>query len=115
MIALTSLAHSRVSNSKHESGKKLFEVADVVLDHGSPPGDAVVWVEGMESPVSPISSVTGCAMINLLKAETARLLTEAGKPPLPLTAAVHVGATRAAEIFEEAYDDYRRRVGVLYR
>lgn len=115
VIALTSLAHSRVSNSKHESGKKLFEVADVVLDHGSPPGDAVVWVEGMESPVSPISSVTGCAMINLLKAETARLLTEAGKPPLPLTAAVHVGATRAAEIFEEAYDDYRRRVGVLYR
>jgi hypothetical protein len=32
-----------------------------------------------------------------------------------LTAACHLGETRARELFEETYDDYRRRVGVLYR
>jgi hypothetical protein len=54
-------------------------------------------------------------VINLIKAEVARLLTEAGQPPLVLTAACHVGPERARDLFEATYDDYRRRVGVLYR
>jgi len=54
-------------------------------------------------------------VINLLKAETARRLTEAGAPPSVLTAAYHVGPDRARSLFEATYDDYRRRVGVLYR
>lgn len=116
VVALTSLPHARVSTSKHESGLKLFEVADLVLDQAAPAGDSVVWVEGLgETPVAPISSVSGCTVINLLKAEVARRLTEAGEPPKVLTSACHLGAERARELFEATYDDYRRRVGVLYR
>ena len=90
--ALTSLAHAAVSSSRHESGKKLHEVADLVIDQHAPAGDSAVWIEGLETPVAPISSVTGCTIINLLKAEVARLLTEAGSPPKVLTAACHLGA-----------------------
>lgn len=115
VVALTSLAHSRVSTSKHESGRKLHEVADLAIDQCAPPGDSVVRIDGLETPVSPLSSVTGCTVINLVKAEVARRLTEAGQPPLVLTAACHLGADGAAALFEAAYDDYRRRVGVLYR
>jgi uncharacterized phosphosugar-binding protein len=115
VVALTSLAHAAVSTSRHESGKKLHEVADVVLDQQAPPGDSAVWIDRLETPVSPISSVSGCAIINLVKAEVARLLVEAGSPPKVLTAACHVGADRARQLFEETYDDYLRRVGVLYR
>jgi uncharacterized phosphosugar-binding protein len=115
VVALTSLAHSRVSTSRHQSGKKLHEVADLVLDHHAPAGDSAVWVEGLATPVAPVSSVSGCTIINLIKAEVARLLTEAGHPPKVLTAACHVGAERARDLFEATYDDYRRRVGVLYR
>ncbi len=115
VVALTSLAHSAASTSRHESGKKLHEVADLVLDQKAPAGDSSVWISGLETPVAPISSVTGCTIINLVKAEVARLLTEAGRPPKVLTAACHVGAERAKALFEETYDDYRRRVGVLYR
>ena len=115
VVALTSLAHAEVSTSRHESGKKLHQIADVVLDQQAPAGDSAVWVEGLETPVAPLSSVTGCAIINLVKAEVARLLTEAGSPPKVLTAACHLGADRARQLFEETYDDYRRRVGVLYR
>jgi len=114
VVALSSLPHSRVSTSKHESGKKLHEVADVVLDHHAPAGDSAVWIDGLATPVSPLSSLTGCLIINLIKAEVARELTEAGKPPFVLTAACHVGQERARELFEATYDDYRRRVGVLY-
>jgi uncharacterized phosphosugar-binding protein len=115
VVALTSSAHAAVSTSRHESGQKLHEIADVVLDQQAPAGDSAVWVEGLETPVAPLSSVTGCAIINLVKAEVARLLTEAGAPPKVLTAACHLGADRARQLFEETYDDYRRRVGVLYR
>jgi uncharacterized phosphosugar-binding protein len=115
VAALTSLAHAGSSASRHESGKKLHEVADWVLDQQAPAGDSAVWIQGLETPVAPLSSVTGCAIINLLKAEVARLLTEAGAPPKVLTAACHLGADRARQLFEETYDDYRRRVGVLYR
>jgi len=115
VVAMTSLPHASVSVSKHESGRRLHEVADLVLDQHAPPGDSAVWIDGLATPVAPISSVSGCLVINLLKAETARLLTEAGAPPKVLTAACHVGAERARTLFEETYDDYRRRVGVLYR
>ena len=114
VVALTSLAHAGVSTSKHESGRKLSEVADLVLDQHAPAGDSAVWIDGLETPVAPISSVSGCTVINLIKAEVARLLTEAGQPPKVLTAACHLGAERARELFEATYDDYRRRIGVLY-
>ena len=115
VVALTSLANAAQSTSRHTSGKKLHEVADLVLDQQAPPGDSAVWVPGLETPVAPLSSITGCTIINLLKAEVARLLTEAGHPPKVLTSACHLGAERASQLFEETYDDYRRRIGVLYR
>lgn len=115
VVALTSKDHAAASTSKHASGRKLAEVADCVLDQHAPAGDSAVWIDGLETPVAPVSSVSGCVVINLLKAETARRLVEAGSPPSVLTAACHVGAERAARLFEETYDEYRRRVGVLYR
>src|SRR6516165_1164652 len=115
VVALTSLAHAAASSARHDSGRKLHEVADLVLDQHAPAGDSSVWIAGLETPVAPVSSVTGCAIVNLVKAEVARLLTLAGSPPKVLTAACHLGAERARELFEETYDDYRRRVGVLYR
>jgi len=115
VVALTSLEHAAVSTSRHASGKKLHEVASLVLDHKAPAGDSAVWIDGLETPVAPLSSVTGCTIVNLVKAEVARLLTEAGSLPKVLTAACHLGEERARQLFEETYDDYRRRVGVLYR
>ena len=101
--ALTSLATATAtaSTSRHTSGCKLHEVADLVLDQQAPPGDSAVWIPGLETPVAPLSSITSCAIINLIKAEVARLLTEAGHSPKVLTAACHLGAESARELFEE--------------
>jgi uncharacterized phosphosugar-binding protein len=115
VTALTSLACARVSPSRHESGRSLHEVADLVVDHPTPAGDAVVRVPGLETPVSPISTVATAIVVNVIKAEVAARLTAAGQAPLVLTAACHVGAARSRELFEATYDDYRRRIGVLYR
>ncbi|WP_236082189.1 sugar isomerase domain-containing protein [Acidipropionibacterium jensenii] len=42
VIAITSMAHSRSVTSRAPSGKKLFELADVVIDNCGTPGDAAV-------------------------------------------------------------------------
>jgi uncharacterized phosphosugar-binding protein len=115
VVALTALAHAEASRSKHESGQKLHEAADLVIDQQAPAGDSAVWVPDLPTPVAPLSSVLGCTIINLIKAEVARILTEAGSPPKVLTAACHLGDEPARALFEATYDDYRRRIGVLYR
>ena len=113
VVALVSLEHSEASETKRADGKKLQDFADVVLDTGAPKGDAGVRIDGLDTPVAPGSTVGGCAIVNCIKAEVARLLVEAGKPPRVLTAANVVGAERSRTLFEAAYDEHGARMAKL--
>jgi hypothetical protein len=53
-------------------------------------------------------------LVNCIKAEVANLLTQAGRPPKVLSAANRVGAERAVELFESAYDEHAHRLAKLY-
>jgi uncharacterized phosphosugar-binding protein len=114
VVALVTSEHSAASSSKRADGKKLTNFADLVLDTGAPVGDAMVYVPNLETPVAPGSTVGGATLINCLKAETARLLTEAGQPPKVLSAAAVVGNERAVELFEAAYDEHAHRIAKMY-
>lgn len=113
VAAIVSVAHSRRSRSNHPSGRKLGDVAHLTLDTGAPPGDAMVKIPGLPTPVSPGSTIGSCMLINTLKAETAELLTRKGKPPKVLTAPCLVGPKRSAALFESAYDEHGRRLARL--
>lgn len=115
VVAVISRRHSEATASKRADGRKLQDFAELVLDTGAPVGDAMVRLEGLETPVAPGSTVGGCALINSIKAEVAQLLTQAGKPPLVLTGTAVVGVERATEIFEAAYDEHARRLAKLYQ
>ena len=114
VVALVSQAHSAVSTSNHPDGIKLTDVSDLILDTGAPSGDAAVTVTGLDTPVSPASTVGGCMLVNSIKAETAARLAAAGSPPKVLTAGCLVGKQRAAELFEAAYDEHARRMAKLF-
>lgn len=114
VVALVSLAHLEKSTSKRTDGAKLTDFADLILDTGAPVGDATVHIPGLDTPVSPASTVGGAIIVNCLKAEIARLLTEAGMPPKVLTSAAIVGAQRATDLFESAYDEHAHRLAKLY-
>ena len=75
----------------------------------------MVRIEGLETPVAPGSTVGGCLLVNSIKAEVAARLTKAGHPPKVLTAGALVGAPRATELFEAAYDEHGRRLAKLYQ
>jgi uncharacterized phosphosugar-binding protein len=114
VVAIITKAHSAQSSSKRIDGKKLSDFADLVLDTGAPAGDAMVRIPGLETPVSPGSTLGGVLLINTIKAELARLLTEAGHPPKVLSGASIVGAEKAKELFESAYDEHAHRLARLY-
>lgn len=114
VVALMSRAHANASNSRRADGRKLGDFADLVLDTGAPVGDAMVRIEGLDTPVAPGSTVGGALIVNALKAEVAARLTAAGSPPTVLSAGAVVGVKRATELFETAYDEHAHRLARLY-
>jgi len=114
VVSIVSQKHLETSTSKRADGLKLTQFSDLVLDTGAPAGDAMVQVEGLDTPVAPGSTVGGCLLVNSIKAEVALLLTQAGHPPIVLSGANIVGAERAGDLFEAAYDEHARRLARLY-
>ena len=115
VVSIISRRHSEATTSKHPQGKKLQDFSDLTLDTGAPPGDAMVKIANLDTPVSPGSTVGGAMLINCIKAEVAERLTKAGKPPKVLTGSAVVGAQKATELFESAYDEHARRLAELYK
>jgi uncharacterized phosphosugar-binding protein len=114
VVAIISTNHSIESISKRADGKKLQDFADIVLDTGAPVGDAMVRVENLDTPVAPGSTIGGCLLVNSIKAEVAHRLVQAGQPPKVLSGAAVVGADRAVQLFEAAYDEHAHRLSRLY-
>ena len=85
VVAITSLEQSRASSSRAPSGKRLSEVAEVVIDNRGVPGDAVLPVPGAadEVKMGATSTVSGAAIIQAIMAETVTRLAAHGlKAPL---------------------------------
>jgi uncharacterized phosphosugar-binding protein len=105
IIALTSIDFSSQVSSRHPSGKKLFELSDVVLDNGCPPGDAVVDVPGIPARLGPLSTIVGAAILHALSCEITDLLIEQGvPPPVLMSGNVHGADEYAREILHRYRD-----------
>ncbi len=108
LIAVTSLAHTRGVDSRHPSGEKLVDHADVVLDNGAPYGDAVLPLPGGGSACA-VSSITAALLAQLVTAEVVRRLLDAGEtPPVYLSANVP-GGDDHNHALEERYEGRIRR------
>jgi uncharacterized phosphosugar-binding protein len=92
VVALTSMAHSRRMRSRHASGRRLFEVADIVLDNCGVPGDGAVAYNGLPGRVAPTSLLAGSYLINSLVCRVVELFLAAGlTPPVYVSANVPEG------------------------
>jgi uncharacterized phosphosugar-binding protein len=108
VVAVTSVAQSEAREPTHPAGR-LLDHADVVLDLATPAGDAMVAIDGLETPVAPGSTLSAVVLVNEIKARTAALLVERGAMPPVLTSAAVVGAEASTRLFDEAYAEHARR------
>ena len=113
VIAVVSKDHCLNSAPKHSSGMRLPDVADVTIDNGTPAGDALVKIDGLEDLVGPGSTIGAGAVTNAIKVEIADRLTKMGQPPLVLTSSYFLGEA-SKKRFDDVYDDYRSRVQRVY-
>lgn len=78
VIALTSLQHSSMVSSRHKSGLRLFEAADVVIDTCGPFGDAAYYIKDLDTPVGPTSDILGTAIVQALVTNSIDKMTAKG-------------------------------------
>ena len=92
VVAVTSLPHSKSQASRHSSGKRLYEVADIVLDTGVPVGDACMSFEGMPMKAGPASTALGASILNAVMVEAIQYMLDRGEePPILISANVEGG------------------------
>lgn len=103
VIALTSMKHSSGCVSRHSSGKKMYEIADVTIDNHVEKGDASFYVEGLKYGIGPTSDAVGIAIAQALVCEVAELLVRDGiEPPIFTSSNVDGGH----ELNKHLYDTY---------
>lgn len=105
VICITNLEYSTASSSRHESGKLLYEVSDLVIDDCGCFGDAAIEIDNFKGKVSPSSTVTGAAIVNAICAEAAGMFLELGiDPPIYMSANIDGGDQYNADIMAKYKD-----------
>ena len=98
VIVVTSWQHTSAEASSHPSGKKLYEMCDVVIDNCGPQGDALIETGKIEK-ICSISSITGAFIAQSITTETCRLLSEKGvELPLLLSEETEENRSHNAEL-----------------
>lgn len=115
VVAVTSLSESNAVEASHPSGSRLHEQSDLTIDIGTPAGDALVQLEGLDYPVGPGSSLANVAVVNEIKVRTAELLISRGEMPPVLTASSVVGEDRSQKLFDDAYAEHAARLARVLR
>ena len=106
VIAFTSLTYTAQVESLHPSGKKLCDVADVVIDHGAPYGDASVSIRGLEVDALPVSGV-GAIVAGWMVWESAiEQMIDMDKAP---TVFQSFNRTGGPEFYKKMKDQYEAR------
>ena len=104
VIALTSMRHSSGCTSRHSSGKKMYEIADVTIDNGAASGDAEFYVDGLDVPMGPVSTITGVTIAEALSCQVAANLVKLGiEPPVFRSSNVDGGDAYNKWMFEKYY------------
>ncbi len=107
VIGLTSVAYSRSTTSRHSSRKKLFEIADVVLDNCGKQGDAVLKLPRLDQRLGPTSTITGAYLLNAVMVQAAcNLVNQSLEPPVLWSGNLDRGMEQNEGIFKQ----YRKRI-----
>jgi len=105
VIALISAAYSAAVSSRHPSGHKVADIADIVLDNQADAGDAVLQMEGLPEKIGPVSGAIGAAILHAVIIHATSVLLERGiEPPVFLSGNLPGGDEHNARLLAEYCD-----------
>lgn len=80
-VVITNMEHTMQGASRHSSGKKLFEAADIVIDNCGCHGDASMRIDEINRSVAPTSTAAGAAILNAIEARAVEIMVAEGYTP----------------------------------
>ncbi|MDO4604582.1 MAG: SIS domain-containing protein [Helcococcus sp.] len=90
-IAITNLTYSKYVESRHSSGKNLYQITDYLIDNHGPIGDAIVKVG--DRKVGPSSTVAGTFIVNTIVTEVALRMNNSGENNIPVFYSANLDGT----------------------
>lgn len=106
-VAITSMDYTKYLETTHPSGKKLYQIADLVIDNKGVPGDAALEVDGLAQKVGPTSTISGALILNTIFAKTAEIMVQQDeKPPVFKSGNLEGAGSHNEKLFEK----YENRV-----
>lgn len=98
VVGITSIEASSALDPRHPSGHKLIDIADVVIDNGSPYGDTLVDLGDSGHRMGSASTAVGCIMLQSLCIAVQESAIRAGSPlPTYVSGNVPGGMKKNAE------------------
>lgn len=118
-VAITSLDHSKSSESRHSTGKRLFEVCDLTIDTCVPEGDALIDVDGFKAKIGGVSTILAMIIMQTLAAEVAGELSDRGIS-LPVYPSHNAKMTpeeheEVEQMAEKVMEEFTRRSANIYK
>lgn len=106
IIVITNLTYSKSTESRHPSGKLLYELGDIVIDNHGDIGDASCSIKGIEQKVGPTSTVVGATILNTIVVELCNELVNKGVeyPPIFYSANLDGGDELNKKLYEQYKD-----------
>ena len=110
VIAYGSAAAAQGKQTRHSSGKNIFEIADIVVDSCAPIGDASVPLQNHEDKVGPVSTMAFVTCVWMTVCTIAEILAERGVK-LHIHPSHNVpGDASAKQRLDAALAEYKRRI-----
>lgn len=106
VIALTALDYSSKLQSEHESGKRLYEVADLVIDNAAPYGDGMMQIEGLDVPFCPASGIGAAVALWAVVAGIIERMVSAGYTPTVLAS---INRPDGPERYKRSIEEYKQK------
>lgn len=112
LVAITSLEHSRAMSSRHPSGARLFELADVTIDNCAPYGDGLLPLPGAGA-VGSVSSITAALAAQMIVVQAVGKQLALGREPEIYLSANIEGGDDHNRVLEARYVG-RKRTSVAW-
>jgi len=113
LIATGSAEQAERSTPRHPSGKKLFDLADVVIDTRVPAGDSCVDLLNHQDKVGPVSTMAFVTTVWMTITTVAEILAERGVKLYIHPSHNVPGDTTAHDRLDAALAEYKRRVATV--